>query len=138
VTDAEVLWEPPAEAWTSTQIGKFAQWLTAERGLRFRTYADLWEWSVGDLDGFWTAIWDYFEIRSHTPYEAVLGNREMPGASWFAGARLNYAEHILAGARRSAHPDGNVLVSMSQTRPSARTSWRTWSPAPVRVCNGSA
>jgi acetoacetyl-CoA synthetase len=116
VTDAEVLWEPPAEAWTSTQIGKFAQWLTAERGLRFRTYADLWEWSVGDLDGFWTAIWDYFEIRSHTPYEAVLGNREMPGASWFAGARLNYAEHILAGARRSAHPDGNVLVSMSQTR----------------------
>ena len=116
MTDAEVLWEPPAEAWTSTQIGKFAQWLTAERGLRFRTYSDLWEWSVADLEEFWTAIWDYFEIRSHTPYEAVLGNREMPGASWFPGARLNYAEHILAGARRSAHPDGRVLVSMSQTR----------------------
>ena len=48
-----------------------------------------------DLEGFWQAVWDFFELRAETPHERVLGRREMPGAEWFPGARLNYAEHML-------------------------------------------
>jgi len=118
--DAEVLWEPPADAWSSTQVGMFVQWLASTRGLRFHSYDELWEWSVTDVEAFWAAIWEYFGIRSSAPYEAVLADAGMPGARWFPGARLNYAEHILAGARRSTHPDGAALVSLSQTRPDAR------------------
>ncbi|HVE25880.1 MAG TPA: AMP-binding protein, partial [Sporichthya sp.] len=118
--DAEVLWEPPADAWSSTQVGMFAEWLTSTRGRRFGSYDEMWEWSVTDVEAFWAAIWEYFGIRSSAPYDAVLADAGMPGARWFPGARLNYAEHILAGARRSTHPDGAALVSLSQTRPDAR------------------
>ncbi len=116
----EVLWNPPADVWQSSQVGRFTTWLAAERGLHFASYPELWEWSVSDLEAFWAAVWDYFEIRSSAPYEAVLTQRVMPGARWFPGARLNYAEQILAGARRAAHPDGAVLVSLSQTRPAQK------------------
>ena len=116
----EILWEPPSDCWTTTQIGQFTTWLASTRGLRFGTYHELWEWSVTDIEAFWAAMWEYFEIRSSTPFEAVLSERVMPGARWFPGTRLNYAEHVLAGARRSAHPDGAALVALSQTRPGTR------------------
>jgi acetoacetyl-CoA synthetase len=118
--DPEILWEPSPEAWSTTQIGRFAEWLTATRGLRFRTYEELWAWSVDDAEAFWPAIWEYFDVRSSTPSTAVRTAAGMPGTEWFPGARLNYAEHVLRGARRSAHPDGDVLVAMSQTRPGRR------------------
>ena len=116
----EVLWNPPADVEQTSQVGRFTTWLAAERGRKFSTYPELWEWSVTDLDGFWSALWDYFGIQSSAPYEAVLAERSMPGARWFPGARLNYGEQILAGARRAAHPDGAVIVSLSQTRPAAK------------------
>ncbi|MGQ0466684.1 MAG: acetoacetate--CoA ligase [Sporichthyaceae bacterium] len=112
----EVLWKPAERAGRPSQVATFADWLDTHRGLRFAGYQALWEWSTTDLDGFWAAVWDYFEIRSSTPYETVLADRAMPGARWFPGARLNYAEHVLAGARRARHPDGAALVSLSQTR----------------------
>jgi len=77
------------------------RWLAKERGLKFAGYAELWQWSVDDLEAFWQAIWDYFDVRSSTPYERVLADRRMPGAKWFPGARLNYAEHVLRHERRT-------------------------------------
>ena len=62
---------------------------------------------------FWASIWDYFEIRAHVPYERVLGAREMPGAEWFPGARLNFAEHMLG---RDEDVDRVAVVAHSQTR----------------------
>ena len=76
---------------------EFMRWLAAERGLGFNGYHELWRWSVDDLEGFWSAIWEFFDVRADGDYERVLGSREMPGAEWFAGARLNYAEHAFAG-----------------------------------------
>jgi acetoacetyl-CoA synthetase len=94
---AEKLWEPSAELVERSRLTEYMRWLEAERGLRFDSYDDLWRWSVDDLEGFWSSIWDFFGVRSEGGYDRVLANREMPGAEWFSGARLNYAEHVFAG-----------------------------------------
>ena len=113
-----VLWEPPADVRETSRIGRYMSWLERERGLVFADYAALWEWSVTDLDGFWQSIWDYFEVIAHDPPAAVLADRSMPGATWFPGATLNYAEHVL---RMPGIADGEpVVMAYSQTR-DART-----------------
>jgi acetoacetyl-CoA synthetase len=94
---AEKLWGPPAELVERARMTEFMRWLEAERSLLFDGYHELWRWSVDDLEGFWSAIWDFFGVRADGGDDRVLGSREMPGAEWFAGTRLNYAEHAFAG-----------------------------------------
>ncbi len=77
------------------QIRLYQDWLTAERGLSFDSYDALWRWSITDLDAFWQSIWDFFALQSPTPHSAVLANRSMPGAQWFPGAQVNYAQQVL-------------------------------------------
>jgi acetoacetyl-CoA synthetase len=110
----EILWEPPADLRQSMQIGRFMEFAEQRSGRRFDGYDALWRWSVEDLDGFWGAIWDFFEIRARAPYESVLASREMPGAVWFKGARLNYAEHLVG---REEDAGAVAVVAHSQTRP---------------------
>ena len=95
LTQGDVLWTPPADARERFVIGRYLGWLERERGLYFAGYDELWRWSVSDLEGFWSSVWEFFEVRSHAPYERVLGSRTMPGAEWFPGARLNFAEHMV-------------------------------------------
>ena len=109
----DVLWTPPADVRETTEIGRYLNWLRDERGRDFADYDALWRWSVDDLEGFWGSVWDFFGVRAHAPYERVLGAREMPGAEWFPGARLNYAEHAL-GTDEDA--DRVAVVARSQTR----------------------
>ena len=90
-----VLWQPPADVRETTRIGRYLTWLERERGRRFAGYAALWEWSVSDLAGFWQSMWDYFEVIAYEQPTAVLPEPRMPGARWFPGATLNYAEHVL-------------------------------------------
>ncbi len=71
------------------------RWLEAKIGRRFVSYDELWRWSVTELESFWATLWEYFDVRSRSPYERVLSSRAMPGAEWFPGATLNYAEHSL-------------------------------------------
>ncbi|MGO9499930.1 MAG: acetoacetate--CoA ligase [Solirubrobacteraceae bacterium] len=108
----DILWTPPADWRDTTEIGRFVNWLRDERSREFDQYDDLYRWSVDDLEGFWGALWDFYEIRS-TPYERVLGKRTRPGAEWFPGARLNYAEHLIG-----LEEDRNrvAVVARSQTR----------------------
>jgi acetoacetyl-CoA synthetase len=89
-------------------------WLGRSRGLEFADYDALHRWSVTELEAFWQSLWDYFEIHSSLPPTNVLSSRSMPGAQWFTGARLNYAEHIVGG-RFAA--DEVAVVARSQTRP---------------------
>lgn len=116
-----ILWEPSAEQADATHMAAFIRWLETERGKTFSDYNDLWTWSVTDLEGFWTAIWDYFEVESATPYTAVLGERKMPGAEWFSGATLNYALHILRQGRKT--PDETALIVQSETFGKSSMSW---------------
>ncbi|HEX6745044.1 MAG TPA: AMP-binding protein, partial [Solirubrobacteraceae bacterium] len=101
MTRGPVVWRPDEAAAAGSQLARYMRWLSEDGGRQLASYEDLWAWSVDDLEGFWASIWRYFDIQA-TPYDAVLGDREMPGARWFQGARLNYAEHALragAGAR---------------------------------------
>jgi acetoacetyl-CoA synthetase len=93
----EQLWQPSAELVERARLTEFMRWLAVERGRSFDGYEDLWRWSVSDLEGFWSSIWDFFEVQADGGYDAVLESHEMPGASWFAGAAVNYAEHVFAG-----------------------------------------
>jgi len=99
IKEGDLLWTPTPEWVEGTNITHFMKWLQAERGLKFADYSALWCWSVEDVDAFWQAIWDYYGIKSSAPVQAVLGKRTMPGAEWFPGARLNYAEHVLRNER---------------------------------------
>src|SRR5437660_321044 len=110
----EVLWTPAPDARETTRIGAFLDWLQETRGLRFDGYAELWRWSVDDLDAFWLALADWSCVRWHDRPSAALGTREMPGAAWFPGATLNYAEQALVAA--AARPDGVAVVAHSQSR----------------------
>ena len=93
-----LLWEPSPEAIERSSMSRYMRWLEAERGLHFDgDYHALWRWSTAELEGFWDSIFEFFELRASAPYERVLAEREMPGAVWGPGARLNYAENLLAG-----------------------------------------
>jgi acetoacetyl-CoA synthetase len=93
-------------------------WLEA-RGHTFEAYHDLWRWSTEDLPGFWGSIWDYFDVIAHEPPTAVLADATMPGARWFPGARLNFAEHVL----RNGRDDELAVVARSQSRDDVTVTW---------------
>jgi acetoacetyl-CoA synthetase len=114
MTTGDTLWTPPADALETTRVGDFIRFVGRTRGLEFTDYDGLWQWSVTDLTGFWAAVWDYFEVIAHTPYTEVLSSPTMPGARWFAGSTLNYAEHVLR-APGLADDDPTVLA-YSQSR----------------------
>jgi acetoacetyl-CoA synthetase len=95
VTQGDVLWTPPADVRETTVVGRYLDWLARERGVRLDDYDALFRWSVDELEAFWASVWDFFGVRAHTPYERVLSDRVMPGAKWFEGATLNYAEHMV-------------------------------------------
>jgi acetoacetyl-CoA synthetase len=109
----EVLWSPPADVRETTQLGRFLDFLHDGRSKDFAGYDELWRWSVSDLEGFWSSIWDFFGVRAQTPYEQVLASREMPGAEWFTGARLNYAQHMVG---TDEDTDKVAIIARSQTR----------------------
>ncbi|MDR7279223.1 acetoacetate--CoA ligase [Catenuloplanes atrovinosus] len=106
------LWSPPADVREHSRIGAYLAWLERERGLRFADYRALWEWSVADLPAFWSSIWDHFGVHAYDPPHAVLPDPAMPGARWFPGATLNYAEHVL---RANGVGDGPILLARGQT-----------------------
>ncbi len=111
-------------------VTAFIRWLARERGLDFEGdgYPALWRWSVTDLDGFWQAVWDYCGIEASAPPTAVLGRRSMPGAEWFPGARLNYAQHVL----RRERPGEDALYYQSESTPTCSSRSARWTRWPGR------
>ena len=94
----DVLWQPTPDSMRETRIAAFAEWVAQRRGISVGDPVDydaLWRWSVEHLDEFWAEVWKFFDVAPGTTYDAVLADRSMPGAVWFPGARLNYAEHVL-------------------------------------------
>jgi len=121
VREGELLWTPSKARRERSQVLRFMQWLKEHRGLQLESYDALWQWSVTDLESFWGSIWDYFGIQASAPFERVLGRRDMPGAEWFPGARLNYAGYILARER----PEATAIMSLREGEPLRRMSWAT-------------
>jgi acetoacetyl-CoA synthetase len=114
MTEAPVLlWEPSEDRVEQSTLARFARWLADERGRSFASYEELWQWSVASVEDFWSALTTYFDVRLEGGSGAVLGDRSMPGAQWFPGARTSYAAHIFRGKE-----DGAVAIRhASEVRP---------------------
>jgi acetoacetyl-CoA synthetase len=124
MSEPELLRPVASDVRATTEIGRFLTWLERERGLTFASYEELHRWSVDDLEGFWSAVWEHFAVRGHSPYDAVLGRREMPGAEWFPGATLNYAEHALGLLDNpDQDADETAVLGYSQTRDRVELTW---------------
>src|ERR1700759_551118 len=108
----EILWEPAAAAGERSNLTAYVDWLRAERGIDVTTYPELWQWSVDDLEAFWNSILDRFEVEFDGERGAALASREMPGAEWFPGVRLNWAERAFAGK----DDDAVAIVHASELR----------------------
>ena len=119
VKQGDLMWEPPPEWVAQSNIRKFADWLGHSRNLQFNDYEAMRRWSVEHLDDFWAAIWEYFDLQTWSPYDCVLANREMPGAVWFPGARINYASHIF----RKRRTDAPALVYSGEDRNLEELGW---------------
>jgi acetoacetyl-CoA synthetase len=116
----------------SEEITAFARWVQETRSVRVtESYDQLWRWSVDDLDGFWRAIWEYFDVQADGAPGPVLASREMPGAQWFPGTRLNYAEHVFRGK-----DDGAVALHHASETGAGAWTWGELRDQAARIAAG--
>ncbi|HNP94627.1 MAG TPA: acetoacetate--CoA ligase [Cyclobacteriaceae bacterium] len=116
---SRVLWKPNQHSIENANLAKFMAWLSVHRGLNFKNYDELWQWSVDEIDEFWKSVWEYFDILSEGTYKAVRSSDQMPGIRWFEGARLNYAEHVF----RNFESGKTAIIHASEQKPTQKISW---------------
>jgi acetoacetyl-CoA synthetase len=122
MTDNPILWTPSGPRADASTMAQFERWLETNRDLKFKDYNAMWEWSISDLDGFWSAIWDYFDIQCSQTYTNVLANRGVATAEWFPGSRLNHAQNVLKHA--TTDPNREAIVVHSETFTRKSLTWR--------------
>ena len=125
IEEGTLLWLPSREVKQAANLSHYMTWLAENRGRHFATYQELWQWSVDDLDGFWGSLWDYFGIVAGKQPIAVLGRREMPGAQWFPGAELNYAQNFFGRMPTPSRPGDNrpAMIYQDEEGPAIEVSW---------------
>ncbi len=130
--ETTILWEPSAQLREEAALTGYLRWLERERGLGFDGYDALWRWSVTDLDAFWESIWNVFEVHANPGPDRVLGDRSMPGAQWFPGTHLNFAEHVFRGKADEAV----AIVHASELRDRQEMTWAQLRALTGRVAAG--
>ncbi|MET1115512.1 MAG: acetoacetate--CoA ligase [Comamonas sp.] len=105
------------------QIRRYQDWLAQRHGLVFSDYDALWRWSVTELDAFWQSIWEYCELQSPTPHTAVLARNVMPGAEWFPGAQVNYAQQVLRHTAAAETAGMPAVISRNEQGLHRELSW---------------
>jgi acetoacetyl-CoA synthetase len=95
MSETKPLWIPSEERIKNSNLEKFEQFLKKEIGLEFSDYSELHKWSTTDIETFWESVWRFSGIIHSKPFEEILDKRTMPGAKWFQGSRLNFAENLL-------------------------------------------
>ncbi|WP_374983958.1 acetoacetate--CoA ligase [Streptomyces fradiae] len=119
---AEPLWQPDQDRIASAAVTRFQAWAAERHGAPANGgYPALHRWSTDHLDTFWQAVTEWFDVRFATPSTRVLGDRAMPGAQWFPGATLNYAEHALRAADQ--RPDAPALLHVDETHEPTPVTW---------------
>ncbi|QCF25389.1 acetoacetate--CoA ligase [Hydrocarboniclastica marina] len=119
-----VVWTPSAETLRNSHMGRYLDWLN-QKGFGPFTVGDyhgLHDWSIRELDAFWQSIWDFCELRCSVPAERVLSGTMMPGAKWFPGMRLNFAENLMRSAE-TPDADREAVVAVCETRGVLRRSY---------------
>jgi acetoacetyl-CoA synthetase len=119
----KVLWRPSTARIAGSQLKRFEAWLCEKKGLSFKNYEELWEWSVKDIEVFWEAFWQFAPMKAHTPYARILNANKMPGTRWFEGATLNYAEHMLARASDLSSHNRPAIIYRSERVTRGEISW---------------
>ncbi|WP_420032533.1 acetoacetate--CoA ligase [Streptomyces sp. cg28] len=118
------LWQPDREQIADARITRFQTWAAEHHGAPADGgYEALHRWSVTELETFWKAVTDWFDVRFTHPYAHVLGSRSMPGAEWFPGATLNYAEHALRAAEDPARADTPAILHVDETQEPRPVTW---------------
>jgi acetoacetyl-CoA synthetase len=122
VEEGQLLWAPPPSLLARCNLAAYMEWLSRRSGRAFTDYESLLRWSISDSAEFWASIWDYFDVRSGTPYLKVLEAPAMQGAVWFRGSSVNYAEHVLRHEEQAGASDVAFFYA-SELRPLASMAW---------------
>ena len=112
---APVVWSPSETTLKHSRMGQFSTWLEGQGYGPFVDYHALHRWSIDDLETFWAKVWDYCGLVCDQPADRVLGSREMPGAQWFPGMKLNFAANLLRLADGD-HANREAIVAYCETR----------------------
>jgi len=115
---AEKLWEPSSERMKTSNMMRFLEAVNAKHGQALEDYWGLWDWSVSAIEDFWASVWDFVGVETSAPYERVVDDpKKFPGAEWFPGARLNFAQNLLRhdGDRQALvfQPEGGQVRTVS-------------------------
>ena len=116
----EIMWQPTPEYAESTNVHKFGQWIGRKHGVDVLDYNDFWQWSVDNIEDYWAGVWEYFKLGDPSGYTRVLDKHVMPGAKWFEGAKVNFAEFVLS---RGADDD-IALITTGEQGDYAELTWR--------------
>ena len=122
-----MLWQASAERLRHSPSSKYLSFLDRSRNLKFTDYHALWHWSVTDLEGFWSSIWEHFGVissSSETGYDQVIDSKRMPGAHWFSGAALNYAQQCLHWAQTEDFAKQTALIAQSESTGEREWTWQ--------------
>ena len=115
----KLLWEPSEERKRNANITKFMDFVNKRYRQNFRTYQELYDWSISKIPDFWASVWDFVGIKASKDYTTVVDDvGKMPGAKWFIGARLNFAENLLR-----YRDDHTAFVFKGENQISARMSY---------------
>jgi len=113
------LWTPSEERVQQTNITRFIDVVNTRGKLNLGSYAELYQWSIENISDFWAAVWDFAEIKTSKPYDQIVEDlTKFPGAKWFPGARLNFAENLLR-----YRDDGLAFIFKGETQVSKRITY---------------
>jgi acetoacetyl-CoA synthetase len=119
----EPIWTPDPDSVAEAAICRFAAEVTARTGHSFASYTDLWAWSVEHLESFWSSVWEFFDIAADGTPRPVLADAGMPGARWFPGTALNYAEHALRSGAEPGRADAVAVTAIDEDGTTTTTTW---------------
>ena len=90
------LWRPSEDQIKNANITRFIEYVNGKHGKKFKTYQDLYQWSIDRIPDFWARMWEFADIKASRGSDQVVDNlSKLPGAKWFPAARLNFAENLL-------------------------------------------
>jgi len=114
------LWTPSEDQVKNANMTRFIEFVNRKYGKGFKTYDDLYQWSVDSISDFWAAVWEFCEVKASRKYDQVVKDlKKFPGAEWFPGARLNFAENLLR-----YRDDGLAFIFKGETQQSAKMTYK--------------
>src|SRR5690606_29389851 len=118
--EGSLLWQPDKAKIKNSNLNHFMNWLQQNKGLDFKDYSSMWNWSIEQTENFWVSIWEYFQIKAKEPYKTILSSNTMPGAKWFQEASINYVEHVF----RNRKDNDIAIIHTSETRKNTEVTWK--------------